>query len=359
MVQRLLFVEDEKGQQTLFNDALNEWNQANAGKRFELEMAETYDAGLAALDRTRFDGALLDLRLTGSGGRTSGELLAARCVTYYGIPAAIISGHPGDYDRSSNSGMLAVFDKGDGDAYEKAMEWFGNLWHMMKVLGNTRANVQKLGAAVFYRQVWPRWQKYESLSGIDDSQLIGIVSRQYASHIADTLGIDSDENVKWHPFENYIQPALQEARPHTGDVFRLDGKLWIVLTPQCDMATQKVAIVLLANCEPSPAIEEWKEHLTGLQANASNNKKKAAERFFGKLVNQAEPAQHFLPPLEGGQPLMVDFKMLLTIPLAELQGRLSERVASVATPFLGNLTQRFGAYVSRMGQPNIDIGHLS
>ena len=149
-------------------------------------------------------------------------------------------------------------------------------------------------------------------------------------------------------------PALLENRPHTGDLFKFNDELWIVLTPQCDMATQKAISVLLARCNPSPAIDVWRGRLRELR-DVSGNKRKSAEDFFKKLVNQAEPAQHFLPPLEeNGQPLMVDFKDLLTVPLAELQGRLSDRVASVATPFLGNLTQRFGAYVSRMGQPNID-----
>ncbi|MCP4621892.1 MAG: hypothetical protein GY844_36275 [Bradyrhizobium sp.] len=189
--------------------------------------------------------------------------------------------------------------------------------------------------------------------------MIDIVSRQYASHIAESLGIDSDETVRWHPFENYVQPALQESRPHTGDIFKLDDALWVVLTPQCDMATQKAPTVLLARCDPNPAIEEWKENIAGLRPDASNNKKRAAERFFSRLVNQAEPALHFLPPLEGEQPLMVDFKCLRIIDLIELQTKLSERLASVATPFLGNLTQRFGAYISRIGQPNIDPRHFS
>lgn len=38
---------------------------------------------------------------------------------------------------------------------------------------------------------------------------------------------------------------------------------------------------------------------------------------------------------------------------------LEQREASIATPFLPNIVQRFGAYISRTGQPNIDIGRLS
>jgi hypothetical protein len=58
--------------------------------------------------------------------------------------------------------------------------------------------------------------------------------------------------------------------------------------------------------------------------------------------------------------MMVNFKRLMTRPLVELTGLLEkDRIASVAPPFLANLTQRFGNYMSRFGQPNIDIRHFA
>jgi CheY-like chemotaxis protein len=361
MTHRLIFVEDDAAQLELFKDALKDWNAAHAEKSFELETATTFDASQTILSRERFDGALLDLRLPGaSGGELPGKVLADLCVSQYGIPAAIISGNPADYETTASNGMLAVFDKGDSDAYQKAVNWFGELWHMMKVMSGTRKRIQQLGASVFSKQVWPRWNSYEELFGINDEQLIGIVTRQYTSHIAEILGIDTEESVTWHPFESYIQPAIQESRANTGDLFQLDGKLWIVLTPQCDMATRKAKTVLLAGCEPDPEISKWRSQLEVLESkSASGNQRKAATDFLLRLINQNSPAKHFLPPLVDGQPLMIDFKNLRVLPLEELQSKLAARVASVAAPFLGNLVQRFGAYISRVGQPTIDIRHLS
>jgi CheY-like chemotaxis protein len=356
---RLLFVEDDKAQLSLFKDAVQEWNEAHPEVSFELVVADAYEAACDQLDRLRLDAALLDLRLKGGDKKLSGSRLADLCVQQYGIPAAIISGHPADFDRKAEGHeMLEVFDKGDGDAYEKAIKWFAQLSRMIDVLDGTRRNIQARGATVFYGRVWPRWRSYESLAGIDTKQLVGIVSRQYASHIADILGIDSEENVKWHPFENYVQPALLEARSHTGDVFKFEDGLWVILTPQCDMATQKAETVLMAYCETEAMLEEWKLHAEALKPGASKTKKDSADKYFGKLVNQFEPSQHFLPPLEDGKPLVVQFKKLRTMPLVDLQKSLSNRVASVASPFLSNLTQRFGSYVSRIGQPNLDISHF-
>lgn len=357
---RLLFVEDDKAQMSMFQDAVSDWNTEHPELIFDLVVATTYDDGVTMLDQLRLDAALLDLRLKGGDDKLAGGRLADLCIQQYGIPAAIISGHPADFDQKAlGHDMLAVFDKGDADPYEKAIKWFVTLAPMIDVLGGTRKSIQAWGASVFYGRVWPRWKSYEALAGLDGKQLVAIVSRQYASHVADMLGLDSEDSVKWHPFENYIQPAFHEARPHTGDLFRFDDGLWVILTPQCDMATQKVETVLMAYCETQTHTEEWKQHAEALRATESKSKRDNAEKYFKKLVNQSEPSQHFLPPLEDGKPIIVQFKKFKTIGLAELKENLPKRIASVASPFLGNLTQRFGSYVSRTGQPNLDISHFS
>lgn len=359
MALRLLFVEDNAAQRTLFKDALDEWNNDHPEQQFDLILEVDYQAALVRLESTRFDCALLDLRLPGGATNTVGQDLAEMSVSGYGIPAAIISGNPAEIIKGSVvNRMLAIFDKGDGDAYEKAIAWFGSQWKMMEILRETRKTIQTLGAGVFAGRVWPRWQSYESLEGIEQKLLINIVSRQYASHIAEIMGLDIDDGVNWHPFENYVQPALLDSRPHTGDIFLLKDQLWVVLTPQCDMATQKVSVVLLAKCDAVTLADDWKKHIAGSRADASNGAKKDAEKFFKALVNQNEPSRHFLPPLEAEKPIIVEFKNLTIVPLEELKAQLDKRIASIAPPFLTNMTQRFGSYVSRVGQPNIDIKHF-
>ena len=359
MLIRLLFIEDDPAQQTLLRDAVSDWHEKDPYTSFELEIVDDHATALEQLERIRFDAALIDLRLPGGDARLSGNDLADVCIRQYGIPAAIISGHPADFDRKiEGHEMFAVFDKGDADPYSGAVAWVAGLSQMIQVLEGTKKKIREQGATVFLRRVWPRWAKYMSLKGIDGEQLIGIVSRQYASHISDSLGVDTAENVNWHPFENYIQPALLDARPHTGDIFKFEDGLWVVLTPQCDMATAKIDTVLLAYCDAEAPAEEWAQNVEALKLNASKKSTDKARGYFAKLVNQAEPALHFLPPLESEKPLIVQFKKLRTIPLESIQASLANRIASVASPFLGNLTQRFGAYVSRVGQPNIDINYF-
>ena len=69
-----------------------------------------------------------------------------------------------------------------------------------------------------------------------------------------------------------MSPALMSSRAHTGDIFRFEGVLWVVLTPQCDMATQKVESALLAKC--TPGIAEWDANVAAFRAAASNRSQK-------------------------------------------------------------------------------------
>jgi hypothetical protein len=172
------------------------------------------------------------------------------------------------------------------------------------------------------------------------------------------LGLDGDGNAPWHPYECYIHPALLEDRAHTGDIFRIDGTLAVVLTPACDMATQKADVVLLAAIDEDGQ-PDWEAHVAQLGQDVSNNVATKRDKFFAKLVNQnVDVSEHFLPPLANGPPLMVRFREVSTQPLAWLNANLAHREASIAPAFLPNLVQRFGAWVSRTGQPNIEINHF-
>ena len=148
---------------------------------------------------------------------------------------------------------------------------------------------------------------------------------------------------------------MTSERTHTGDLFNLDEDIWIVLSPQCDMANANVPNVILAKCTKGNA--DWATHIEHLKATPDREK---SRKVIKKFVDQDIPkSKHFLPPLPGeNEPILVDFSVVLTKPLNELNEILDHRLGSVSTPFLSNLIQRFGAFVSRTGQPNIDIVHF-
>lgn len=361
---QILFVEDDDGQVQLFQDAVDDWNAANAERQIAIVRAADAAEATEMLSFRRIDAALFDLRLPPSkgekGAARNGNELAQTSLKEVGVPIGIISGNPADLDQSlKDLPLVRVFDKGDDNIYLPVTTWLGEKWMLMTVLRSTRRQVQASGADIFLRRLWPRWETYTGLSGADEDELTRIVTRQYVGHVAEKLGLDGNGNAPWHPYEAYIHPALLENRAHTGDIFRLDGQLAVILTPACDMATQKADVVLLAGIDEASQ-PDWDAKVAQLnQMELSNAAAEKRDKYFARLVNQnVDVSEHFLPPLLNGPPLMVRFKNVQTRPLEWLNKNLAARQASIAPPFLPNLVQRFGAWISRTGQPNIEVSHF-
>ncbi len=367
--KHILFVEDEKPQHDLFETAIGDWNAAHVGdqKAFTYDIAKTVEEAEVALDRIRCDAALFDIRLkSGGGGKAEpvGNGLARVALNDRGIPAAIMSANTDEVDEDiRNAGAVEVFDKNAeideaGNVYDRAVAWFSLQWDMMDVLASSRRAMEGSAADIFLQRLWPRWKMFADLETADRKQLEQIVTRQYVSHMAEMLGLDDPENVSWHPFENYVSPALMKGRAHTGDIFELNNALWVVLTPQCDMATQKVDNAILAKC--ASGIEDWEKMVGDYRDKISTKLIDKSTKFLQKHVNQnLEPSRHFLPPLPGKtEPLLVHFSSVMTIPLPDLNAAIEYRIASISSAFLSNIVQRFGSYLSRTGQPNIDIARF-
>lgn len=360
--KHILFVEDKEQQRDLFETTVDEWNHANEekGQRFIVQTRDSFATGKEALNNFRFDCALFDLRLPDPAGGPRevplGNDLALIGLHENGIPVGIITGLQDDLAQElDNSETVRIFDKGDGDSYANAIAWFAEQWSMMDALASARKHMQGLAADVFVKRMWPQWSTISAAAGNDDNKLNRIVTRQYVNQMGELLGLEQGGG--WHPFECYISPSMEPDRAQTGDVFVLDGRCWVVLTPQCDMANGKSENVLLAFCDPDQ-LEDWDDKVVKLREATSEQVKKRSS-YFRDLINQKEPACHFMPALPGEtRPLMVQFTELITKPLAELNGDLGSRKATVSAPFLSNLTQRFGAYISRIGQPNIDVNHF-
>lgn len=361
--KQILFVEDKAQQRDLFKTLIDEWNYAHEGdeRRFVVQTRDDFPSARDALANYRFDCALFDLRLPDPDGgpreKPSGNELALIGLHENGIPVGIITGLRDDLDAElDESDTVRIFDKGDGDSYANAIAWFAGLWDMMEALASARRHMQGLAADIFVKRMWPQWGAFTAAAGNDGEKLIRIVTRQYVNQMGELLGLEQGGG--WHPFECYISPSLEPERAQTGDVFELDGGHWVVLTPQCDMAGGKASNVLLAFCDPDQ-LSEWDANVVKLRA-ATPEQLKSRGSYFRNLVNQKEPACHFMPALPGEvRPLMVQFTNLMTKPLADLTASLGSRKASVSAPFLSNLTQRFGAYISRTGQPNIDVTHFT
>jgi hypothetical protein len=364
VTRRILFAEDDDTSLDRLETAVGDWNETKKGEgRAFLILSAKSEAGVKeALASSRFDCALFDLRLpkgaTGKPSANVGNSLALSTIRNRGVPVAVVSGNQAEMsDEFQKFPQVRRFDKGDDNIYQTVVHWLGEQWMMMEILAKAKEEIEASASEIFLRRLWPHWEQYAALKKLDEKALIKLVTRQYVSHMAELLGADGENSVAWHPFENYLKPALYDNRAHTGDIFRLNDQLWIVLSPQCDMATAKIPNIILAQC--AEGIPGWVDKLK-LASTGNKNDKKVASKFLKDHVNQnLASSKHFLAPLPGeDKPLMVNFASVCCLSAEELSAKLENRVASLAAAFLPNLVQRFGAYISRAGQPNIDIVHF-
>lgn len=364
---QLLHLEDTDAQATSLQDAVADWNGNNQDRQFALVRARNVEEAEDLMAVRNFDAAILDLKVPakadgGKGSIESGNSLAKITLSRIGIPIAIVSGFPADLDAGLAEAHVEVFDKTKVDAFEKVVAWVATQWDLMLALRQTRRRIQEMGADVFVKRIWQRWTSYSSLAGATKTEIVDIITRQYGTHIAELLGLAGEGSAKWHPSECYIQPPLPSKRVQTGDLLQLEDGLWIVVSPACDLANEKIVDVLLVRANDS-AEEDWTKFVASLtEHEVSPKEQRGREKYFNRLVRQnLGPSEHFLPPLKpGSPPIMVSFPTIRTRPLASINANLETvRIASIAPSFLPNLVQRFGAYISRTGQPDIDFNHFA
>ncbi|MFS8181475.1 hypothetical protein ACMG4P_07915 [Pseudovibrio denitrificans] len=350
-----MFVEDVKQNFVLLEDELKE----KFGDNFHLQQATSIEHCFRILDQYRFDCVFVDLRLPetdkGKANAENGNRLIKEVVSNFGVPIAILSGNVAEADEElTSNNIIKAFDKGEQDTYKLAVDWIISQKKMIDIIRDVKIKLSSSFSKVFHTRIWPHWEDISRVSEKGDYDLVLPLVRQIAGHTVEQI---TYENELWHPYENYIIPSFVNDRSHTGDIFSFDQVYHVVLTPQCDMATGKASSVLLAKCTQKS--DEWTGYIAKLKDEDQSKQAKGVKGLKG-LLNQKEPAQHYLPPLPNSdEPLVVEFKQLITIEYEKLIEQLDKRIATVAPSFLANLTQRFGSYVSRTGQPNIKTEELN
>ncbi|MCA8433311.1 histidine kinase [Burkholderia seminalis] len=346
---QVLLVEDEDSKIEQWNDAVDAFNADTDKNKFQIIKisAKSVSEALALLETRKLDAVIVDLRLQSEVGvgedNDDGNELINRIVEIQPIGIVIYTGQKGQADVGKFP-QVQVMDKGDG--LQQVFDWLTQQLNLFLILREMHAAVERETAKIFFRSIWPRWERWTKIDN-KENNLAEALARHVAAHVHDSL-LNAANGVA-HPEETYFVPPLKE-RLDTGDIIIYNDESWIIVTPRCDLSNEgKIETILLAKCES--IAEKWK----GISAES----KTGAEKIRKIIQHEGSPKQHFLPPafnLNGEElgPWMVQFHHLNAMKIEEARAQLvPNRIASLAPQFVPSLVERFGAYFSRIGTPNL------
>lgn len=344
----ILLVEDAEDQIDRFQGNIADFNEDEAQSIiFNLEVAKSVAEAEKKLNRTVIDVGVLDLRLPSEVGMKEGagvgNVLIEKLLEQYPIPFAVNSGHSGELsEKIRNRKSLLVVDKGPKD-HEAILQWICKWAPLMSAMSNTQHQIRLHTARVFAGAIWDNWTLHGK--GLNPEALNPVVTRQVLSYLAEELSLP-DSGPAYHLYEFYFCPPIRSSL-HTGDLVRWEERVYVVVTPRCDMSRAKS--VLLCLCE------ELGETWAGImRANGNNRLKKIQEWTHHNI----DIRSHFLPPVTNLGPWKVNFRSVISVSADEGVALQENRIASITPQFIPSLIQRFSSYLGRIGQPELDVGEL-
>lgn len=342
---RTLFIDDDSRNHDLWKEAIEEHNADSDKFGFTIvyEWSKSAEEAESKLEINRYDVAVVDLRLRGDGVVISadedGNHIVKSILSKQAMGVVIFSGQAKDA-ADFQCGQIRVIDRGDG--VHAVLEWIRAQFQILTSLKSVKRNFEEQAARIFFTSIWPRWQSWAS-SIKEDDLLTKLLSRHVIAHAHDAMLLVDGTQV--HPEETYFAPPINLSI-NTGDLLLLNNNVWIIVTPRCDMAhPRKVSKIVLAKCKDIS--DKW----TAAQKSIDGKKKLSQ--------HEQSPKQHFLPALtkpDGNTlgPWMAQFHDLETISSEDAHTSLPAlRFASLAPQFIPSLSERFGAYFSRIGTPDV------
>lgn len=354
---QLLFLEDIEQEQERFFENIEEFNK-QSDIIFRHTAARTASEAIRFLDIHRFDCAILDLRVPSDGAEEThedqGNKTLQEVVSRYALPVIVHSAFSGDLDDNFLNLPLEVIDK-EADSHQKALKWLADHAPLMAAIRESRMRIQVETASIFFKAIWPRWEK-EAGSTLAGEALHDVISRQIVSYISEKLSLPGSGLDGHHLHEFYFVPPLREERLYTGDLINHEGNVYVIVTPQCNIARTDPDHFLLAKCKDIS--EEW----TDCRRKIADNDGQPNSKVKGKVQNWAtqnvDISEHFLPPCDNRGPWLVDFKTVISVPKADAENLTANRFASITPQFISNLIQRWASYMGRVGQPDLNRSEL-
>lgn len=358
MKLNLLIVEDSKAVLAQWEEKLQFYSVEESPKyEIEHKIVTSLSEAKQLLDNTRFDAAVVDIRLDENGKQTDhgNEILKSLSDNSLTV-CAVYTGEPGtEIIKDHQKEFVKVFKKGDGDGIKNVLSWLDEKLNMVSAIKSMQDSFSKSMAQAFTKSIWPRWSHW--LSAEEEPELTKkALTRHMASHLHASF---LNEVSAVHPEEHYFIPPLRD-KLDTGDIVNIEGEHFILVTPRCDLAREENPTFQLVKLKSVQ--EEWLElHKLKLNENASRKNKDKVEKDIRKLVNHGDrsPKLHFIPQVKLSSnevlgPFHAQFNFMNCIEASDKarETLTSQRIATLSNEFVPSLVERLGAYFSRIGTPD-------
>lgn len=363
---KILMVEDDKDQQTLYEDAVEEYSET-AHISMSLTIVSNAADAISELNSVNFDAVFLDLLLEGdasSGREASGNDVLSHIVNSSSMRPIvyILSGTLHSLSSSFNhifeNPLMRKFSR-DNNTDEVLADLIKVLnTGVTKILGRS-GKLEKLIDEIYFKHLAKGFDFWQSQGENMESALL----RYTALHLVEYLDLperDHDSTLESSYFspEFYIYPPIKE-RISTGDVIKLDDKLYVLLTPACDISPRSIGGGIAYNVDTVTLAEIVRLDKSVFDANGI--KYHISEATDGKWRNfeknqresQCKNRFHYVPNYIDIPESVIDFKRLKSIAMTEyLNDSKVVRIATISSPFLRDIQSRFSSYYGRQGQPN-------
>ena len=372
---KLILIDDDDQEARSCSGALQDFNEDNQCD-IQLEIHKTIQSALNALERSYFDGAIIDMKL-GDSGIEGNQALDVIRQHLKRIPVAIYTATPDVADDEDGIPLIGVFKKGDKE-YKDIIHKFYDIYKtgLTKIMGG-KGQIEQSLSQIFIKHLLPEivtvlgngstgsesnWVRYAKINSHETEEAL---LRHTINHLTHEL-YKSDG--KCYPDEMLIR-LLGSTPIKTGCILKHkeSGIFYIVMSPACDLAerksessegesrkcnTDRAMLVEIQNLDDILSNNEKYE-----KASTETQKENIKKSLFGGIkANKGGQYYHWLPILDSCQEgAAINFRRVSTYDEADLNKYFGNPVIQVASPFLKDIISRFSSYYARQGQPDINV----
>lgn len=365
-VVNVLMIEDDNDQQTLYKDSVEEYNSESYAITINLDIVDSSDDAIRALNEKRYDAVFLDLLLKGDIGNAhnaSGNLVLShilksgrlRLVVY--IVSSTLHALNDDLEVHFENPLMRKFDR-DADTHIVLND-------LIKVINTGVTNIlggegklDSLINEVFFAHLSKGFDFWLSKGRNCETELLRYVTSHLSEYL-DQVQDDPESGTGYFNPEFYILPPIRNPIS-TGDILDIKSQKYVVLSPSCDIAPRgkengiplfNVEVVVLAQIIP---LNKEAFDNKGIPYSSSRKTNSKAWGTFLSDLRGTSPKQryHYLPKYLEIDEAVIDFKRIAHMPVNDiLDNKNVCRLATISSPFIRDVQSRFSAYFGRQGQP--------